>query len=548
MNKKRMMGVLLAGVLAVSLLPVAALADSDSTNNVYQLITNEWDSDMLLYMGENGQSGFFLLPSEFDEANYRLVSGENTAGGTVRMDYDSQGNLTTAAFKDDSTGSTLTWQYDSQGRVVRSTDRFVGYDEDGTEDPIWDTAKEFTYDSQGRKTAEAVTSDDYSYVLHYTYDSQGRLIEERNENDGAPGVTVYTYEGDDLVKEVFEGDGVRQETAYAYDNGLLKQENIVISYAEEGGYRVSSRMDFYFAYDGDGRLVNRKSDLFGADGVREYGDEYQWTFFLDGKLNKQEYVYEYLSDEGVPNLTSRDCTISYDSAGRVSRVETSGMTYTYSYDQAGNNTKIAVYNRLEGESAYDLLFTYEPIGGSPEPQPVTAFTDVPSDAYYADAVAWAVEKGVTTGTGDGKFSPGATCTRAQVVTFLWRAMGEPEAMNGADLFTDVDPNAYYFDAVLWALDNGVTIGAGDGKFYPNDPCNRGQVVTFLWRALGKPAVKGDVQQFLDVSAGSYCAQAVQWALDKGVTTGTGNGRFSPNATCTRAQVVTFLYRALGQTK
>ena len=121
-------------------------------------------------------------------------------------------------------------------------------------------------------------------------------------------------------------------------------------------------------------------------------------------------------------------------------------------------------------------------------------------------------------------------------------------MNGADLFSDVEPDAYYFDAVLWALDKGVTTGAGDGKFYPNDPCSRGQVVTFLWRALGKPAVKNEVQQFFDVSADSYCAQAVQWALDNGVTTGTGNGLFSPNATCTRAQVVTFLYRALGQTK
>ena len=415
MNIKRILGFLLAGVLAVSLLPMAALADSDSTNNVYQLITDEWDNDMLLYRGEDGKSGFFLLPSEFDDANYRLVSGENTAGDTFKMDYDSQGNLTSAAFKDDSTGSTLTWQYDSQGRVIRSTDRFVGYDEDGTEDPIWDTVTETTYDSQGRKATEAVTADDYSYVLHYTYDSQGRLIEERNENDGAPGVTVYTYEGSDLVKEVFEGDGVRQEIVYTYDNGLLKQENIVISYAEEGGYKVTSRMDYYFAYDGDGRLVNRKSDLFGADGARESGDEYQWTYFMDGKLNKQEYVYEYLSDPDQPDLVSRDCTISYDSAGRVSRVETSGMTYTYSYDEAGNNTKIAVSNRLEGESAYDILFTYEPIQAQPVTPPATQmFFDVPADAYYYDAVQWAVDNGVTTGTGDGKFSPNATCTRAQV--------------------------------------------------------------------------------------------------------------------------------------
>ena len=170
------------------------------------------------------------------------------------------------------------------------------------------------------------------------------------------------------------------------------------------------------------------------------------------------------------------------------------------------------------------------------------FVDVPADAYYYDAVAWAVENKITDGTSDITFSPNAPCTRGQIVTFLWRAAGCPEPKSSVNPFTDVEEGAYYSKAVLWAVENGITTGTGDGTtFSPDAPCTRDQTVTFLWRAVEKPAATVG-QSFTDVPADAYYASAVQWAVANGVTTGTGNGMFSPDATCTRAQIVTFLYR------
>ena len=168
------------------------------------------------------------------------------------------------------------------------------------------------------------------------------------------------------------------------------------------------------------------------------------------------------------------------------------------------------------------------------------FADVSTDAYYYEAVKWAAENNITGGIGNGLFGPDLTCTRGQIVTFLWRAAGSPEP-TALSTFTDVVADAYYAKAVAWAVENGVTNGTSATTFSPDDSCTRGQAVTFLWRALGQLA--GDTASFSDVPADSYFAQAVAWAAQSGVTTGTGNGRFSPDALCTRAQIVTFLFRA-----
>ena len=171
------------------------------------------------------------------------------------------------------------------------------------------------------------------------------------------------------------------------------------------------------------------------------------------------------------------------------------------------------------------------------------FADVSTDAYYYEAVKWAAENNITGGIGNGLFGPELTCTRGQIVTFLWRAAGSPEP-TALSTFTDVASDAYYAKAVAWAVENGVTTGTGDGKFSPDAPCTRGQAVTFLWRALGQLA--GDTASFSDVPADSYFAQAVAWAAANGVTTGVGNNLFAPDALCTRAQIVTFLWRAYRQ--
>ena len=175
------------------------------------------------------------------------------------------------------------------------------------------------------------------------------------------------------------------------------------------------------------------------------------------------------------------------------------------------------------------------------------FNDVTEGVYYYDAVEWAVTNNITNGYGsDTIFNPDGTCTRGQIVTFLWRANGSPEPTSMNNPFTDVPSNEYYYKAVLWAVENGITAGYGsDTIFNPDGACTRGQVATFLWRAAGKPAMSGAANPFTDVKAGEFYYDAVLWAVENGITNGYGSSTtFCPDITCTRGQIVTFLYRAM----
>ena len=171
----------------------------------------------------------------------------------------------------------------------------------------------------------------------------------------------------------------------------------------------------------------------------------------------------------------------------------------------------------------------------------SSFVDVPSGSYYEDAVDWAVANGITTGTDAAHFSPDGICTRAQAVTFLWRAAGRPAPESRTMPFTDVPADSYYYDAVLWAVENGITKGTSSTTFSPDDTCTRAQIVTFLWRSEQSPAA-GSSNPFTDVSADAYYADAVLWAVKEAITTGTTRTTFSPDAECTRAQIVAFLWR------
>ena len=182
--------------------------------------------------------------------------------------------------------------------------------------------------------------------------------------------------------------------------------------------------------------------------------------------------------------------------------------------------------------------TFVRISEEPEALP---FVDVPTGAYYYDAVAWAVENGVTNGTSATTFGPDVTCTRAQMVTFLWRAAGSPEPETTVNPFTDVSESAYYYEAVLWAVERGITNGTSATTFSPDATVTRGQTVTFLWRDTGSPAAAGTA--FTDVAVDAYYTAAVSWAANEGITSGTSATTFSPDNACTRAQIVTFLYRA-----
>lgn len=181
-------------------------------------------------------------------------------------------------------------------------------------------------------------------------------------------------------------------------------------------------------------------------------------------------------------------------------------------------------------------------GGSTEGT-TNSFIDVTSRDYYYDAVLWAVENGVTNGTSATTFSPDADVTRAQMVTFLWRAAGSPEPQSSVNPFTDVSSSAYYYDAVLWAVENGITNGTSATTFGPESAVSRAQAVTFLWRSASSPVVSGG--SFADVADDAYYAQAVAWAVANGITNGTGGNSFSPDQIVSRAQAVTFLYRHMG---
>ena len=179
------------------------------------------------------------------------------------------------------------------------------------------------------------------------------------------------------------------------------------------------------------------------------------------------------------------------------------------------------------------------LNATPKPN----FTDMPKNQDFVDAITWAIEKGVTAGTSGTTFSPDQGCTRAQIVTFLWRAAGKPDVpVSGA--FSDMPGTPDFQKAISWAVSNGVTTGTGGGKFSPGKGCTRAQIVTFLWRAAGKPDVPV-TSAFSDMPSNPDFQKAISWAVANGVTTGTGGGKFSPDKTCTRAQAVTFIHRVQG---
>lgn len=203
-------------------------------------------------------------------------------------------------------------------------------------------------------------------------------------------------------------------------------------------------------------------------------------------------------------------------------------------------TTIRGYKGSTAEAyATEYGFSFEPLKG--EEKPPVSFTDVKAGEYFYQPVLWAVEKGITSGTSATTFSPNQACTRAQAVTFLWNAAGQPNPASSRNPFTDVKPDAYYYKAVLWAVEKGITSGTSATTFSPNQVCARGQITTFLYKAAGSPSISGN-NPFKDVQSGNYFYTPVLWAVKNGITSGTSATAFSPNQACTRGQIVTFLYK------
>ena len=264
----------------------------------------------------------------------------------------------------------------------------------------------------------------------------------------------------------------------------------------------------------------------------------QWRYNSGGSSGYSYYTIKATAGTGG----------SISPSGNVSVREGRDQTFTITPDKsyAVSNVKIdgksigAVksYTFENVRRTHTIEVIFMKANGTPQ---TGVFVDVATGGYYEDAVDWAVENGITKGTDDTHFSPDGICTRAQAVTFLWRAAGSPKPETRTMPFADIPAGSYYYDAVLWAVENDITKGTSDTTFSPNMTCSRAQIVTFLWRSEKSPAA-GTVNPFADVKSAAYYADAVLWAAKEDITKGTTNTTFSPDADCTRAQIVTFLWR------
>ena len=260
----------------------------------------------------------------------------------------------------------------------------------------------------------------------------------------------------------------------------------------------------------------------------------------DKNCEAYKLVTKYMTKYYPEWSTRYDAVLrSYDSYATPASGSEYSKTWSGNFSWDLDGTGLTDPDGYADMSAAEILAD---LFGDAETQPSQkGFNDVKPGDYFYDAVNWAVEKGITTGTSATTFSPNASCTRAQIVTFLWRASGSPEPKTASNPFTDVAANAYYCKAVLWAVENGITTGTSATTFSPDAPCTRAQGVTFLWRANGSKAASA-AASFTDVASDAYYAPAVAWAAEQNVTGGVGNGLFSPDTTCTRAQIVSMLYR------
>lgn len=250
-------------------------------------------------------------------------------------------------------------------------------------------------------------------------------------------------------------------------------------------------------------------------------------------------------DVSAPSVKHGDVTVSPKNASKGDTVTItvkpdSGYELDTLTVKDASGSKIKVKDKGNGKFTFTMPASKVTVSAEFAEIETLDFADVSTDAYYYEAVKWAAKKGITGGIGNGLFGPNQPCTRAQIVTFLWRAAGSPEPKSMSS-FSDVSADSYYAKAVAWAVENGITTGTGDGKFSPDATCTRAQSVTFLFRAIGK--LVDSKAEFSDVLTDSYYANAVAWAVENGVTNGIGDGLFGPNNSCTRAQIVTFLFRA-----
>ena len=292
--------------------------------------------------------------------------------------------------------------------------------------------------------------------------------------------------------------------------------------AASGGTKITTATVFY-----ENTAVYAHWTYIGGGGSSGGGGGYTYhtiraIFGLNGSISPSGWT-------SVRHGWDQTFTITPDKGYAVAKVLVDGKSV--------GSVKSYTFKNVTKDHTIEVVFMKA--NGNPQ---TGVFVDVAEGSYYEEAVDWAVKNGITTGTGNNYFTPDGICTRAQAVTFLWRVAGSPTPKTEAMPFEDVLDGSYYYEAVLWAVENGITVGTSATTFSPELTCSRAHIVTFLWRAANSPSVKSD-NPFTDVAADAYYIDAVLWAVKHKITVGTTLSTFSPDEGCTRAQIVTFLYRA-----
>ena len=321
----------------------------------------------------------------------------------------------------------------------------------------------------------------------------------------------------------FEAGKTYHYGVYVTAVGYVEEENTTYIFTPDTKLKINGEFVNYQRYEGD------TSD--GSDGTMWVLTDLTMTPEAGGATPSEKFTITYTDGVDGEEIFPDQ---SYTAEAGQPTPAFSGTPTRTGYTFAGWDREIPGTMPAENLT---IRAVWEKV-----PAPSSSFTDITPGAYYEKAVTWAVDNGITNGTSDTTFSPNDACNRGQIVTFLWRMAGKPKAQERNNPFTDVKEGTFCYEAVLWAAEQGITTGKTATTFCPDETCTRGQAITFLWRYAGKPAPQNQTRQFTDVAAGSFCDQAVLWAVENGITNGKSAAIFDPVGKCTRAQAVTFLYR------
>ena len=562
--------------------------------------SNEWDTMMNKDSGYiQNWNGMFSWGQDVSSggASYRAIRGyfsarywssydatdSNPSGGfrpvLEVLNSDTLGPDGMKAVTLDLGGGTLGGSSDAIQIIVKNGSTFTAPMSGGLTRPDGDTGSYFMWlDGNGNsyEPGGSVPADVTELTVQWTAPTYAVTLHTNGGTINNGNVTEYTYG----VGATLPTDVTRTGYTFKgwYDNESLTGSPVTaIGGTEMGNKEYWAKWEinqYTIAYDLAGGTAEGNPDTYTIE---------TGTFTLKNPT-KSGYTFTGWSGTGLDGENNMTVTIPTGSTGNRTyaahwRYNGSGHSYSYYTIKAtaGTGGSISPFGNVSVREGRDQTFTITPDKGyavanvkidgksigavksytfenvrrthtievifmkaNGNPQ-TGVFVDVATGSYYEDAVDWAVENGITKGTDDTHFSPDGICTRAQAVTFLWRTAGSPKPETRAMPFTDVPVGSYYYDAVLWAVENGITKGTSDTTFSPNMTCTRAQIVAFLWRSEKSPAA-GSRNPFADVKSTAYYADAVLWAVKEDITKGSTNTTFSPDADCTRAQIVTFLWR------